>query len=51
MMFNENSGLVGIWYKFVISNPKKRDKVPNLSNLRQVVYKKLDKQNNTKAPN
>jgi len=41
-MFNENSGLVCIWYNYVKANPKKRDEVPNLSNLRQMVYRKLD---------
>lgn len=41
-MFNENSGLVGIWCNFVKTNPDKREQVPNLSNLREVVYKKLD---------
>lgn len=43
-MFNENSGLVGIWCNFVKVNPDKREEVPNLSNLREVVYKKLDKE-------
>ncbi|WP_016994880.1 hypothetical protein [Lysinibacillus boronitolerans] len=41
-MFNESSGLVGIWCNFVKANPDKREQVPNLSNLRDVVYKKLD---------
>ena len=44
-MFNDNSGLVGIWSNFVKANPDKRDQVPNLSNLRTVVYSMLDKEN------
>lgn len=41
-MFHENSGLVKIWFDFVKANPKQREKVPQLSNLREVVYAKLD---------
>lgn len=41
-MFNEHSGLVAIWYNYVLARPEMRDQVPNLSNLRQVVYRKLD---------
>ena len=41
-MFHENSGLVKIWFDFVKSNPGQRENVPQLSNLREVVYAKLD---------
>lgn len=41
-MFNQKSGLVSIWYNFVKANPDKREQVPNLDNLREVVYSKLD---------
>ncbi|MEQ6857330.1 hypothetical protein AAHH17_23245 [Lysinibacillus capsici] len=48
-MFNENSGLVGIWCNFVKTNPDKREQVPNLSNLRDVVYMKLDSETQAEA--
>jgi len=43
-MFNEQSGLVAIWYNYVLARPEKRNQVPNLSNLRQVVYRKLEQE-------
>ena len=43
-MFNEHSGLVIIWYNYVLARPEKRNQVPNLSNLRQVVYSKLEQE-------
>lgn len=48
-MFNESSGLVGIWYNYVKANPEKRDEVPKLSNLRQVVYRKLEQETDSKT--
>ena len=41
-MFDTESGLVKIWLKQVKANPKTRDKVPALSNLREVVFELLD---------
>lgn len=43
-MFNEQSGLVAIWYNYVLARPEKRNQVPKLSNLRQVVYRKLEQE-------
>ncbi|MEG0133418.1 MAG: hypothetical protein RR851_02710 [Clostridium sp.] len=42
-MFNQDSGLVKMWVEAVKSNDKTREQVPNLSNLRLVVYGILDK--------
>ncbi|WP_167397372.1 hypothetical protein [Lysinibacillus mangiferihumi] len=50
-MFNERSGLVAIWYNYVLARPHKRNQVPNLSNLRQVVYSKLEQENDSKFMN
>ncbi|WP_337982385.1 hypothetical protein [Lysinibacillus sp. C5.1] len=47
-IFNEQSGLVAIWYNYVLARPHKRNQVPNLSNLRQVVYHKLEQENDSK---
>ncbi|MFJ8529980.1 hypothetical protein [Bacillus sp. NPDC094106] len=41
-MFNQKSGLVGIWTDMVKDGRYKREQVPKLSNLREEVYKKLD---------
>lgn len=41
-MFNDKSGLVQIWYKQVQDNPEKRENVPKLSNLQEVVFALLD---------
>lgn len=40
-MFNENSGLVKLWYMTVLSGVYKYSDVPALSNLREEVGKKL----------
>ena len=37
-MFNENSGLVKIWLRLIQSGQHSFDEVPNISNLREVVY-------------
>ncbi|MEK5173242.1 hypothetical protein NST63_08615 [Heyndrickxia sp. FSL W8-0496] len=45
-MFNENSGLVTLVLKKFRTDPKyTREDVPDLSNLRDVVYKILDSEN------
>ena len=36
-MFNEHSGLVKIWVRYIKSGDKTLEDVPNLSNLREVV--------------
>jgi len=41
-MFNENSGLVKIWVRSIRNGLRTREQVPNLSNLREVVYAVLD---------
>lgn len=43
-MFNETSGLVRIWVRNIEdeNSPYAREDVPNLSNLREVVYSVLD---------
>lgn len=37
-MFNENSGLVKIWLRLIQNGSHTIDDVPNISNLREVVY-------------
>lgn len=41
-MFNENSGLVQIWYRNVKDGTVTREQVPKLSNLQEVIYALLD---------
>lgn len=41
-MFNEDSGLVKIWVRNIRDGNYTREQVPNLSNLRTVVYTLLD---------
>jgi len=36
-MFNENSGLVKIWVRYIQNGEKMLADVPNISNLREVV--------------
>lgn len=48
-MFNEHSGLVGIWFNYVKANPDKRNEVPNLSNLREMVFRKLEQETDRKT--
>lgn len=43
MKFNENSGLVKTWIRLVESEQYSKDQVPNIGNLREVVYKILKK--------
>lgn len=42
-MFNENSGLVKVWVGLVQDGTYTREQVPNISNLRVVIYGILDK--------
>lgn len=44
LVLNEDSGLVKIWVSAVKENRYTREQVPNLSNLREVVFKVLDKE-------
>lgn len=37
-MFNENSGLVKIWLRLIQNGERTFDEVPNIDNLREVVY-------------
>lgn len=41
-MFNENSVIVKTWVSLVIAGTYGREQVPDLSNLRDVVYSVLD---------
>jgi hypothetical protein len=41
-MFTENSMLVKIWFSAVLAGTYTYDQVPNVSNLREEVKKKLD---------
>ncbi len=43
MNFNENSGLVKTWVRLVESGQYSKEQVPNIGNLREVVYKILEK--------
>lgn len=43
MIFNENSGLVKTWVRLVESEQYSKDQVPNIGNLREVVYIILEK--------
>lgn len=43
-MFNENSGIVKIWVRNIQNGNVDREDVPNLYNLREVVYAILDAQ-------
>ncbi|GAA0116955.1 hypothetical protein [Clostridium senegalense] len=42
ILLNENSGLVKIWARNVKAGNVAREDVPNLSNLREMVFKILD---------
>ena len=37
-MFNEDSGLVKIWLRLIQNGSRTFEEVPNISNLREVVY-------------
>ncbi len=41
-MFNENSVIVKTWVSLVLAGTYTREQVPDLSNLRDVVYSVLD---------
>jgi len=41
-MFNEDSGLVKIWVRNIREGNYTREQVPNISNLREVVFQVLD---------
>jgi len=41
-MFNKNSGLVQLWVRYIKEGKEQRENVPNLSNLREIVYSILD---------
>lgn len=43
MKFDENSGLVKTWVRLVESKHYSKEQVPNIGNLRGVVYKILEK--------
>lgn len=42
MVFTKNSGLVKTWVSLVLLGTYTREQVPNLFNLREVVYEVLD---------
>lgn len=44
LILNENSGLVKMWVQAVKDGRYKREDAPNLSNLREVVFKVLDEE-------
>lgn len=41
-MFNKDSGLVQVWVNLITNNIYTRDKIPNISNLREIVLTILD---------
>lgn len=41
-MFNDKSYIVKVWVKNIASGKYTREQVPNISNLREVVYAILD---------
>lgn len=43
MVFNEESGLVKTWVRLVKGKQYSKEQVPNIGNLREVVYKVLEK--------
>ena len=43
MKFDENSGLVKTWVRLVESRQYSKEQVPNIGNLREIVYKILEK--------
>lgn len=43
-MFNENSGLVLVWVSLIKEGKYTIDDVPNLSNLKEMVIKVLEKE-------
>ena len=43
MKFDENSGLVKTWVRLVESGQYSKEQVPNIGNLREAVYKILEK--------
>lgn len=43
MVFNEESGLVKTWVRLVEGKQYSKEQVPNIGNLREVVYKVLEK--------
>lgn len=42
MVFTKNSGLVKVWVRLVLNGTYTREDVPDLYNLREVVYEVLD---------
>lgn len=44
MKFDENSTIVGSWVRSIQNGTYTREQVPDISNLREVVYAVLDKQ-------
>ena len=42
MVFTKNSGLVKVWVTLVLNGTYSREQVPDLYNLRAVVYEVLD---------
>jgi len=43
-MFNENSALVKLWVKNIREGKYTREQVPDISNLREIVFEILDEQ-------
>ncbi len=41
-MFNENSAIVQLWVRYIRGGKYTREQVPNLSNLREMVFAMLD---------
>ena len=41
-MFSKNSGLVKVWISLIIAGTYKKEQVPKLDNLKEVVYKVLE---------
>lgn len=43
MIFNENSGLVKTWIRLIQGKQYSKEQVPDIGNLREIVYKSLEK--------
>ncbi|MBY6900502.1 hypothetical protein [Clostridium botulinum] len=41
-MFNKNSGLVKVWVSLIMASTYKKEQVPKLDNLKEVVYEVLE---------
>ena len=41
-MFNKDSGLVAVWVSLILKGVYKKEQVPKMDNLREIVYQVLE---------